>query len=165
MNGRTILFDQTLTPDEWPLYRGSDQPPTTSLDALTYLGVGYAPFWLDESTFGFIWQVPLSSNRSRHELVLMSTTDGTPRAILSETELQLALPGDALPTRPTMRYVTPHPQRPELLFIVALSGDQKVNVFSYNLDTTDLRFLLATGSEGDHSLGISPNTRQIGFGL
>jgi hypothetical protein len=161
VNGRTLLFEPTATPAEWPLYRGSGQPPTANLDALTYLGAGYAPFWLDESAFGYVRQIPISSNSSRHELVLMSTTDETPRVILSETELQLALPGDALPTTPTMRYVTPHPQRPELLFIVALSGDQKVNVFSYNLDTTDLRFLLATGSAGDHLLGISPDGRYL----
>lgn len=159
VNGRTILFDPSLNAAEWFIYRGNGQPPTTSLNSLTYVGTGYAPFWLDESTFGYIWQIPLSSDSSQHELVLMSTTDETPQPILSQSELQLALPEENSFTVPRMRYVMPHPHQPGLLFIVAMGSDQQVFIFSYNVETDDLQFLLDTGLGDGHSLGFSPDGR------
>ncbi|MCB9422923.1 MAG: hypothetical protein H6667_24195 [Ardenticatenaceae bacterium] len=159
MNGRTILFDPTFTPDEWPIYRGNSQPPATSLDALTYVGMGYAPFWLDESTFGFIRQIPLSADGNRQELVLMSITDETPQPILLPSQLQLALPEDSSFTVPFIHYVIPHLQQPNLIFVVATGNDRKVYIFSYNVNTDELRFLLETGLGESHSLGFSPDGR------
>jgi WD40 repeat protein len=159
VNGRTILFDPSLNASEWSIYRGNGQPPTTSLNSLTYVGTGYAPFWLDESTFGYIWQIPLSSDSSRHELVLMSTTDETPQPILSQSELQLALPEENSFTVPHMRYVMPHPHQPGLLFIVAMGSDRQVFIFSYDVQADDLQFLLDTGLGDEHSLGFSPDGR------
>jgi hypothetical protein len=159
VNGRTILFDPSLNAAEWSIYRGNGQPPTTSLNSLTNVGTGYAPFWLDESTFGYIWQIPLSSDSSRHELVLMSTTDETPQPILSQSELQLALPEENSFTVPRMRYVMPHPHQPGLLFIVAMGSDRQVFIFSYDVQTDDLQFLLDTGLGDGHSVGFSPDGR------
>ncbi len=170
VNGRTILFDPTYTPTEWKFQRGNGQPPTTSLEALTDAGIGYAPFWLDETRFGYIRQIPLSSDSRRHEMVIVDMTDMAdsllaenimPQPVLTERDLLLTLPGEENPDSLIMRYVVGHPQQPNLLFITAVGEDRQIYIFSKNMTTGALEFHLQTGINDTHSLGFSPDGRYL----
>ncbi len=159
VNGRVVLFDLTSQPFEWPLYRGDVTQVTTSINELTRIGIGYSPFWLDETTFGYIWQIPTSSDTNRHQLVLMSTGDETQQPGLTETELLLALPDNNAIPAPTMRYVVAPPRQPNLLFIVALGEAQQFYIFSYDVRTKEVRYHLQVGPGENHSLSFSPDGR------
>ena len=162
VNGRTFLFDSTMTPSEWILLRGNGQPPTASLETLTGIGTGYAPFWLDESTFGYIRQIPISSDSNRHELVIMNIIDELPQPILTETDLQRVLSDDLSATsRVLMLYATSHPQQPDHLFIVSTIDDREIAIFSYNIQTNDVQYRLKTGINGNHSLSFSLDGRYL----
>ena len=161
VNDRIILFDvhSPLTP--WPIYRGESAQVLGDEGEFIRTGTGFAPFWLDESTYGYIWQVPTSSDSRRHQLVLASTVDDAPRPLLTEVVLLAALPEAqrAFDFDLTLHYVVPHPLQPDLLFVVALDEARQAYVFSYHLPTKAIRFHLQVDFSWDNSLGFSPDGR------
>ena len=162
MNGRTILFDPASSPFEWPLYRGDGQPPTNNLDELTRFGTGFAPFWLDESTFGYIRQIRISSNNDRRELVLINKADDLPRSILTEGDMQRGLPDDLMGVPLSLRYAIPHPQQPQQLFIAATAENREMVIVSYDIQTDDIEFRLKAGLDGEHhTFSFSPDGRYL----
>ena len=79
--------------------------------------------------------------------------------ILTETDLLEGLADDAAPTRLSLRYAVPHPDRPDQLFIAAAGQDRFMAIFSFDLASNQLQFLLSTGIDGNHSLSFSPDGR------
>ena len=101
------------------------------------MGIGYAPFWLDESTFGYIRQIPLSSNINRHELVLLGHSMNCPGHILTETDLQQALPdgdSDTYAVTTIRTFPTSHRSTDFYLSVRPLN-DREIAVFSYHIQT------------------------------
>ncbi|MCP4424488.1 MAG: hypothetical protein GY803_08360 [Chloroflexi bacterium] len=159
VNGRYYFFDQEQPFPEWPLYRSGTAPVTSRTEEMIALGYGYAPFWLNETTYGYTRQVMLSSNSSDRELVIASTADDQPRVLLTKDELM-----DAVSERPSrfdlnIGIVTRHATQPNLLFILAFYYSEGAYLFSYDVAEETLDFHFQVEMNYFHSLGMSPDGR------
>lgn len=162
-NERIIIFDPSERFYERLLMLG----PAPALDGITtdkVVGSGYAPFWLDEQTFGFIRIIrdgragpPLDE-----EIVIAGLEDSTTQPLLSSADLFAYLPEDQDPRRVTLAYVAPHPTDRELIFVVAVDEMQKLAyVFAYDLATRLPSLRLQVHYDLNHSFSFSPDGRYL----
>lgn len=164
INDRYYLFDIDM-PFDWQLYRGDGAEPDDDLNELVEIGSGYSPFWLNETRYGYLRQIPLSSDSRQHELVVASTADDSFQTLFSDNDLLLLVPEEE--DRPvnlavSMRLAIPHPLEPETILLVAFSSPGRLTyLFSYNLVTEELLFHFGVGLGLFNSVGLSPNGRYI----
>lgn len=160
-NERYIMLEAGTAIADRPLSFGPGDSGPESPD-LVALGEGYAPFWLDEQTFGYIRRLATTGRPSRadQEIVLATVEDRTGETLVTAADLFQALP-DTLPTdRLSLAYVATHPGQPQRLFIVALDDlAQRVYVILYDLATRLPEVRLELDAEINHSLGFSPDGR------
>lgn len=163
INDHYYLFEQADRPAAWPLHRGGGVSVTGSLNEMTYIGSGYAAFWLNETTYGFVQPSPTPSvpaSSAGHELVIGSIWDDQFRPVFTEDDLVMALPeGERPSSRLTMHIVTPRPHHPDELFIWAADPLSVTYFFSYNIATDQITFHFRTQIIRFHSLGMDPNGR------
>lgn len=129
----------------------SDSPADT-----LELGRGSAPFWLDETTFGFV------SADTRTRIQLGSVDGGKLRTLLTDVDLQAVLPEPFADDQMYIRYALPHPQHPDTLFITAFAvRTSRSHVFAYDVESGALRWLMESDYTRNHALGLSPNGRYL----
>ena len=155
INGRHLLLDERLE-DQEPdnLFR------TNGTEEIS-IGTGFAPFWLDDETYGY-----LRSSDTNIEIVIAQTADDILNPVLSRNTLLHLLPGDDnFASSFNINYVLTEPTYPDQLFIVATSGrnlsPRQVHIFSYNLVTHRIRLHVQTNYIGVHSLDFSPDGRWL----
>ncbi len=162
VNGRTYLFNHAQPPQDWPLHRGGAASVTSRTDEMIALGYGYAPFWVDETTYGYVRQSLISSNSSDHELVLASTMDDQLRILLTEDELMAVAPEAGKENFDLDIGIVLHRlTRPGQLFILAFDASPMAYLFSYDMSTETLDFHFRAEMDYFHSLGMSPNGRYL----
>ncbi len=159
VNGRYILVDggEPATQQTLALGTGDD------LGAAHPVGAGYAPFWIDERTFGYIRSVGGNTPASRaQEIVVATVDDPEPQRLLLSADLLQFLPDDSQLRRMTLAYVAPDPARPENLFIVAMDEvAEDAFVFLYDRTTGRAELRLTAAADFNHSLGFSPDGRYL----
>lgn len=134
--------------------------------ALTELGNGLAPFWLDDNTFGFIRLDPASSDSRRRDIVLATLDNPTPQTLVAAEAFTETL-ADTQPNRrpaPQMhlRYVLPLPTNPDLLLVIGFdTATDEGHVWSYQQSTGDIQPLLSLGLGFGYSMSVSPNGRWL----
>lgn len=159
---RRVIIEPTRQFVEMPLaLRPANDADT---DQSVELGLGYAPFWLDERTYGFIRRADRSSGflPPNHELVLGAVGSPELESILTSADLQPALPDVYFDRRAVLAYAASHPAHPGQLFVTALDGvDRSAFVFRLDLETRQPELLLHTRSAVNHSLSFSPDGRYL----
>jgi dipeptidyl aminopeptidase/acylaminoacyl peptidase len=164
VNGRTWWFPGAPANLAWRIYLGDEQALDRAQPAiLTELGVGRGPFWLDETTFGYLRDVPESSFFPAQELVVASVTNGIPEVILNSASLAEALSGDDGQDDWLIQVVAASPLDPELLFLYVTTtrrgtGSQLVT-FDRRTGRIETRLNLFNYDFG--SLGFSPDGRWL----
>ncbi|WP_374687951.1 hypothetical protein [Promineifilum sp.] len=171
-------------PESLALGPGDAEPPD-----LTEVGQGYAPFWLDESTYGYIRYpsnatslapsagtvirtqgdatprgsgVGLAGRGAGTEVVIATLDDPTPRTLITAADLEQFLPDDNQMRRLTLAYVATHPAHPDTLFIVALDDlEQRAHVFAYDRTAGRPEWRLSLLYDLNHSLSFSPDGRYL----
>ena len=160
VDGRYILLDRNEPFSQQPITLVNEDDPAA---AITELGQGRAPFWIDERTFGFIRQpAGVPADLAVEEIVVATVDDPTPRTLLSSAELFQFLPHDQRTRRMNLAYVAPNPRRPDSLFIVARDEvAQDAYVFLFDRATGQSTLRLTLGADFNHSLGFSPDGRYL----
>ena len=162
-NERVIIFDPAKSFVDGPLTL-ADSPKLNSNVRGQSIGTGYAPFWLDDQTYGYIRVIRngILGPTMGEEIVVGTTDNDFRQSVISSDELFQFLPADQDPRRVTLAYVAPHPIDRELIFIVAVDEVQKMAyVFSFDLGlrTTSLR--LQVRYDLNHSFSFSPDGRYL----
>jgi hypothetical protein len=165
---RIILFDPSSSASNLGLFYGErdellkDQPISEVSD-LEDVGRGFAPFWIDEQTYGYLQNI---DGRSATNLLLANTDDDTRTTLLQTSALQAALPDDTLQSL-VMRYALPHPTNPQILFVIAFdSGRRYAHVFTFDRQTEEVSWLMASRiqarrREYQHELSVSGDGRYL----
>ena len=162
VNERVILLDGVEAFTDWPIALGPGRG--ASAGGLTNLGQGASPFWIDETTFGFVRRVlsPARGSRGDVEIVVGSLDDSTLQTVLTGSDLSQFLPNDAIVRRTTIAYVTANPNWPGKLFIVVVDRQaENAFVFFYDLTTGLPELRLTAQADFNHSLGFSPDGRYL----
>ena len=129
---------------------------------LTNLGNGMAPFWLDNSTFGFIYLDPVSSDSRRRNIVLATLDDPTLQTLVAAEAFTSTLPDRRPASQIHLRYVLPHPTNPDLLLVVGFDAiTSEGHVWSYRQSTADIQPLTSLGVDFGYSISMSPNGRWL----
>lgn len=134
--------DTAVTPDDF-----RDNPTVT----------GFAPFWLDDSTYGY---VTLLDDLPYSELRLANAFTDEVHTVVDVAQLQEAVPADNSAILRTIAYARPNPTRPSQLAIVATSVSYRTaQVFLYDHQTGTLEWRLGVGLRANQALGFSPDGR------
>jgi hypothetical protein len=159
-NRRMVIIDTSLTPESNNFWLGDSQGQLpANEDERTSLGNGYAPFWLDEETIGYIRY----GETDQPEVVLVSLTDGASQTALTLSDVQ-AVVSDEIREPESLAYVLTHPARPNFMIVVGFDVfGQEAFVFSYDLESEALALLTQASVSPYHSLGFSPNGRWLMF--
>jgi hypothetical protein len=162
-NDRMSFFAPDVPLSQWRLFRGdSEGQPLRAGDNLMEIGRGYAPFWLDEATYGYIRLTARASDPPAQEIVIASVEDDRPRLLLGLTELRSAFRTEPEPSELTIRYVAAAPEEPSLLFIVAFATvERQAYLFSFDRASRELALHLQVGYRSNHSFGFSPDGRWL----
>lgn len=162
-NERIIIFDPSESFSERRLTLG-ESPKLDNTMVTQDIGMGYAPFWLDDQTFGYIRVIrdgqpgPVVDE----EIVVGTLEDMQPLPIISSRDLYEYLPENQDADRVTLAYVAPHPVDRELIFVVAVDEVQKMAyVFSYDLATHQPTLRLQVRYDLNHSFSFSPDGRYL----
>ncbi|HEX6384050.1 MAG TPA: WD40 repeat domain-containing protein [Anaerolineae bacterium] len=157
--GRVALFDMFAPVQSWTLLRQSlEGAGGLSEDSFVKIGQGYAPFWLDESSYGF---VRVASGASQ-ELVVASVSDDISKPLLSSATLGRAIFDGAQSPSLTILYAVAHPASPNLLFIIAKNAQQNDGyIISFERETGRTALRLQLGLEPNHTLAFSPDGRWL----
>ncbi len=162
MDHRIVLFDPSQRDYNYELYRSERedlfQPePIISVKDLLPVGQGFAPFWLNENSYGYLQPY---ANGSSSRLIVANSSNSSETIVLQSDDLLAALPQDVTAETLFIRYVLPHPTDPQRLFIVAFHRPtSKAHVFSFNLATEEILWHLQAGYEVNHALSVSPDGR------
>lgn len=150
---RSPLVESSLALGPGPIIENSRQ--------LTDIGAGYAPFWLDNETYGYIRLVAPQAPDAYvgQEVVLGSVNSDAVTPILSSTDFPPIL-GTTTLRRLTLGYVMPHPIARQKLFIYAVNEIQNEGyIILYDLETGQAETRIRLGNILDHSLGFSDDGR------
>lgn len=129
-------------------------------DERVNVGVGLSPFWLTDTTFGFIRSVPQTDLPTSQELVVMGIDDLQAQTVLQTAALQAELPESSRRSPLLMRYAIAHPAVPGQVFVMAATQANDSYIFRVNVATAEVELLLQLDlSRGEHSLGFSPDGR------
>ncbi len=133
-------------------------------DALTTVGLGRAPFWVDGQTFGYIRR-NFSIGPAAvfgDEIVIASVDDLNPALIITEADIMPFLPETLSGRGLSISYVATHPHQPNRLFIVVLdTSARRAYVVMYDLETRLPEVRLDMLYEVSHSLSFSPDGRYL----
>ncbi len=151
-DGRIWLLGSPSNSRPLALYRGD-----AAGQDVVQIETGYAPFWLDETTYGFIQQAGFGDQ----SLVLASTADDKPIPLLTSADLLAVLPDDVLIRWIDMDYVAVHPTNRNQLFIITHTSDLLGHVISVDLLSGEIehRIGFGFGFMENHVSGFSPNGR------
>lgn len=157
-DGRYWLLDNDPEAASAPIYRA----PTTSLpvtqNQALAIGVGYAPFWVDNERYGFV-----RLDNGRASSVMLSTVGETePRTLVNELDLLAALPAEInRPLTFSISYVLPYPQDRTQLFVIGSGNRGQGYLFLVDSETGDVSYRLSLGYLSTHTLGFSPDGRYL----
>ncbi len=163
---RTILFDSTAGTPSLQLYHSEREnlfagEAIVSVADLTNMGSGHAPFWLDNETVGYVALANGRFSRPGQELLFTPAGQDDPQLLLTMSDLAETFPEPASVERVFwIHYVMIHPEDPEMLFIVALSGwDQQAHLFTFDRANGEIQHLMENSYAADHTLTLSPDGR------
>ncbi len=123
---------------------------------------GISPFWITDNLFGYIRPVAPSSLPSFQEVVVMSTADLVPEAVIDTIAVQAALPETNRRSGLVFRYAIAHPTDPDLFLLMASTQVNDGYLFQVNRRTKEVDLLFPLDlSRGEHSLGFSPDGRYL----
>jgi hypothetical protein len=159
VDGRVLMMDNTPPIANVPLYRADATGQPASQIALPAPG-GDAPFWIDDETYGYLQTIPTTVADSEQQVMIATTADDMPQRILGTAELLAALPEGARPLNLSIRYILPHPQRPEWLVVMATSRAQDF-IFLVNWREGIIENRLQFNHISPHYLGFSPDGRYL----
>lgn len=162
-NERVIILDPSSSFAEAPLSLG-DSPTLDGDEVRRPIGSGYAPFWLDDQSFGYVQVVRtgILGPTLGTEVVVSSVENNARETLITSAELLQSLPVEQAPSRLTLAYVVPHPIDRDLLFIVAVDEIQQMAyVFSFDLATREPMLRLHVRYDLNHSLSFSPDGRYL----
>ncbi|NHZ72786.1 MAG: hypothetical protein GWP17_06855, partial [Aquificales bacterium] len=157
-NGRMVIVDTSQLPEVNDFWLGDSrgQLPAEG-EAPLVMGRGYAPFWVDEETFGYIH----FAEDGESAVVVDSVAGDALRTLVTLADVQELVP-DPIRTPAILRYVITHPAQPNLLIVVGLDAlGQEAFVFSYDLESDALVLQMQAPVSPYHSLGFSPNGRWL----
>lgn len=158
MDGRVSLFDTAPSAQSWTLLRQVPGSTGDSESDFVEVGQGYAPFWLDDTTYGFI----RVTGGGSQELVVASTADDVPRSLLNSTALREVIFSGSSSPAVVILYAVAHPTNPDLLFIVAINPQlNRGYVVSFDRQTGKSELRLETRLEINHMLSFSPDGRWL----
>ena len=163
VNERVILLDGEEVFSERSIALGPGRG--AAANDLTDLGQGFSPFWIDETTYGFVRRLPSTDPGPGDDdvaIVLGSVADPTLQKVLTTSDLSQFLPDDATARRTIIAYVTTNPHWPGKLFIVAVDRrSEDAFVFFYDIETGLPELRLRAQADFNHSLGFSPDGRYL----
>ena len=155
--GRVSLFGMSAPVQSWTLLRQSSSGALTEGDFVE-VGQGYAPFWLDDMTYGF---VEVTSG-TRQALMVASVNDDDPRPLLDSADLSAALTDGVQPASLQILYAIASPLDPNLLFVVALDSRQNEGyLFLFDRAAGHVELRLRLGPTSTHMLAFSPDGRWL----
>ncbi|MCP5100994.1 MAG: hypothetical protein GY943_36045, partial [Chloroflexi bacterium] len=153
-DGRVWLIDELPVGEMFPLFRGNgDGNP----DSMVNVAFGYSPFWLDDSTYGFIQGI----DQLNQSLQIASIEDDVPQQLIEMADILAALPEDVNPRRLTMDYVIPDPYRESHFFLIMSDIDFHGYIFRVDRNTGEVEFRVDVGLMIRHMTGFSPNGRYL----
>ncbi len=160
---RVIIFDTADRLSEEFLSLGSGPAIDPDEERLA-LGRGYAPFWIDETTFGYIDVVfdELGGPTLEQQVVVATLDDPTPQPLVSSVDLRAPLPVLATPSNLTLAYAVSDPTDANILYIAGLhERSQVAYLFRYDIAEDEATVMLEANYELNHSFSISPNGRHV----
>jgi hypothetical protein len=112
------------------------------------IGTGTAPFWLNETHYGYA-HVAGNLNRIPAELVVTAVTNNQqPQSWLALAELAPALPESVRLNQLTIRAIVAAPHNPDLLFIATNARPRRTNLrtllFAYDQSTRQIKLIYST---------------------
>ena len=154
-----ILLQSTADARDLPLVIGPGDAAAGS-SALTSIGSGRSPFWLDNHTYGFVRRVegddPLT--RDETEIVMATLKNPTPVRLITAADLFARFPENIPQRGLAIGYVATHPRQPDRLFIIVLDeSGQRAYVITYDLATGLAELRLQLLYSPSHSLSFSPD--------
>ena len=157
-NQRMVIFDTSQQPISNDFWLGDSQGQLPAAEAEpVILGNGYAPFWLNEETIGYIRY----GEDSQPEIVLASLDGNVVETVLTLTDVQ-AVVSDEIRGPTSLSYVLSHPAQPNLLIVVGFDAfGREAYIFTYDLQSEELALLMQSQASPYHSLGFSPNGRWL----
>jgi hypothetical protein len=105
---------------------------------------GYAPFWLDNETYGFVQKGP------KPAVYTATVTGDQPRLWLELAEFEQVLPAEVRSDSLRVRHVAVHPTEPDWLFL--LLAERSAYLVSYRHNTGEITFHISSQAgeiEGD----------------
>jgi hypothetical protein len=155
------------------LYRGDNEGEGLPGDSrLRQVGVGYAPFWLDNETYGYVrlgsragpglMLLALSSDVDQ-EVVVASVHDDEPQLLFSLSDLAPYLPSRAQRERPLfIRYLLANPANADHLIVSLFdSGNMEGHLFFFDRATGEISHLLALQHRAGQAAGFTPDGRWL----
>ncbi|MBE2200757.1 MAG: hypothetical protein IAE79_19245 [Anaerolinea sp.] len=166
-NERDFFFDMMPINGRYVMFNQSDGEAVMALrlaDAKGQplpegeVGSGYAPFWLNNTTYGF-----MRPTAGGQEIVIGTMGDGRLQPILTLDDLLPALPQQLWPTdKYRLGYAFSHPQQPDLLFVTLFEAAQSLHLFSFNQQTGAVTHHVHVPSYWlDHTTSLSPDGRWL----
>ncbi|MEZ4593516.1 MAG: hypothetical protein R3D55_20595 [Chloroflexota bacterium] len=159
VDGRIITTNPANVDPDGPLWlRQTLAEPETAVAA----GQGSAPFWLDNTHFGYIRTTPETAQPFAQELVIASVDNLTPETVLTSQVLNEALPERRSSNPLLMQYAIAHPTNPNILVVMAATQANDGYLFQLDRQTSRVTLLFPLDiSRGEHSLGFSPDGRYL----
>lgn len=165
---RTVLFNRQANNDARPLYVGDrsqflEGQPVTIAEELSPAGIGHAPFWIDNSTIGYVTGEgdPIIQHSSR--VMFTAVDQNNPKMLFSLSDMTAEIEGGSSAFRLFwIHYVMVHPDNPDQLFVVVLSTlNRRAYVLTFDRTSNKVRHLMSSGFMVNHSLGLSPDGRYL----
>ena len=129
--------------------------PGAGVQELPAVGQGYAPFWLDGRTFGYV----APDGRA----LLSATVDNpAPTTLLSAERALETLPGAVNPAQYRIRFALADPQDARRLFVVVREGQPRgrlATVLAFDRQTGAVETVAEAGFRQGFGLGLGPNGR------
>ena len=165
---RTTLFDRQAGHVAAPLYLADRDTflagaPVSAARDLTPVGSGYAPFWFDNETIGYVTNAAEPFSQRNVRVVIKPAGQGEAQTLFTLRDLVQTLENgiDAIRLY-WIQYVVVNPQDPSQLFAVVFSSwNQSVYVMSYNRGSGEIRHLMTSSYLSGHSMGLSANGRYL----
>lgn len=166
LSGTTILFDPSSEIFSSEIYYSdrqrlmADEEVTKVADLITE-GSGYAPFWLDNETIGYIASGEGRFSGPGQEILTKPVAEGSPQVLVTLDDLVNAMP-DPSPTDRFywIKYAVPNPADSNLLYIAVFSTrSYESHILSYNRRNGQIDYLFENTFAADHTFSLSPDGR------
>ena len=169
---RTVLFySEELNDAAPPFYLGErldflGSEPVIHAQALAPAGRGYAPFWLDDNTFGYVTGAGNPTARGGSRVMTVSLDDNEPQLLFSLSDLLEGFEANPSFLRQSwIQYLMVHPDNPDRLFVMVFSAeDRRAHLLRYDHSSGEVQDLLSSGFMANHTLSLSPDSRFLVLG-